>query len=190
MSTKSDHKPLDPLYQEAWLYRQWLNSGAKGRLHLTEPDGLNICSVLTGKGLERLKTYWRRFCLMLAHWFVLNFLKIFFLRQAGLTIGQRVFIAHGARFDWKAPWLINLEDGCLIGYNALICSHLYSQGKLVVRKIVIGREAVVGVRATVAASMGEQSILYTGSVLLSDAPPHSLMCGVPAVAIDWTGQPI
>jgi hypothetical protein len=166
-------------------YLAWLAGGANGRLHLTEDGGVDVCSVVTGRGLDRLKSYWRRLCLALCinlglgeSW------KVFWGRRAGMTIGKNVRVSHGARFDWLAPWLVTLEDGCAVGYEAVVCAHLYYQGKLVARKIVVGRDAVVGVRAIVAASLGPGSVLYPGSVLLSDAPASRSLAGVPASVVD------
>ncbi|MDR1395008.1 MAG: hypothetical protein LBK52_02405 [Deltaproteobacteria bacterium] len=166
-------------------YRQWLQDGARGRLHLTEPEGQNICAAVSGKGLERLRTSWRRLCLVLAVHIPGNAWKIFWLRRAGLTIGRNVFITHGVKFDWLAPWLITLEDGCMLGYEAVVAGHLYYQKKLILRKVVIGRQAVVGLRALALASLGAGSVLGPGSVLLTDAPDGTVWNGVPARPADW-----
>jgi hypothetical protein len=180
-SAKKDPASLKEAYD---LYEKWLKDGASGRLHLTEPDGQNICRVMSGRGFQRLITLWRRFCLILAINVSFNVWKIFWYRRAGVTIGARVFISHGAHLDWQAPWLITLEDDCLLGYDSAVAVHTYCQKKLTIKKVVIGRRAVVGIKAIAAASMGDDAILGPGSVLLTQAPAKAVMFGVPAKETD------
>jgi acetyltransferase-like isoleucine patch superfamily enzyme len=163
-------------------YRAWLADGACGRLHLNEPEGLNICRAVDGRGFSVLKNALRRFCLTLANYLPGNAWKIFWYRRAGVTIGKNVFISYGAKLDWLTPWLIVLKDGCSVGYDALVVSHLYYRHRLILRKVVIGEGAVVGMRASAVASMGRNSVLCPGSVLLTDAPDGVTLAGVPASA--------
>jgi acetyltransferase-like isoleucine patch superfamily enzyme len=103
-----------------------------------------------------------------------------------VKVGKNVFISHGAKLDWLAPWLITLEDGCVLGYEAMVVVHLYFKNKLVLRRVVVGQEAVVGLRASVCASMGPGSILSPGSVLLTEAPAGAVMSGNPAIEVNFS----
>jgi acetyltransferase-like isoleucine patch superfamily enzyme len=179
------NQPKDFLAEAREKYLCWLAGGAKGRLHLNEPEGVNICQAVNGRGFRRLENTWRRFCLTLANYLPGNAWKIFWYRKAGVTIGKNVFISYGVKFDWLAPWLITLEDGCSIGYEALVVVHLYYQHKLILRKVTIGKEAVVGLRAAAIASLGDRSVLAPGSVLLTDAPAGVTLSGIPAKAPDF-----
>jgi hypothetical protein len=190
LTSETETTGNDPRVVARERYISWLKGGAPGRLHLAEPDGQKICcSVTNGRGLLRLKTAWRRFWLAVGMYVTFSSWKVFFFRLSGVAIGKDVYIAHGVKLDWQAPWLITLEDGCTIGYEAVIAVHLYYRDKLILRRVNIGRGAVVGLRAIVAASMGQNSLLSPGSVLLADAPDGATMGGVPAKVLDWAGEP-
>ncbi|MDR1658568.1 MAG: hypothetical protein LBT47_13655 [Deltaproteobacteria bacterium] len=170
----------DPLSEAFERYEQWMAAGGNGRLHLEEPEGLNVCRVVEGRGLARLKTVWRRLSLILATLVSVNSWKIFWYKRAGVTVGKKVFITHGAKLDWLAPWLITLEDGVVLGYEALVANHIFYQSKLVISRVTIGNRAVVGARATTFASMAPKSMLSPGSVLFTPAPTGATMVGNPA----------
>ncbi|MDR1309402.1 MAG: hypothetical protein LBL95_05840, partial [Deltaproteobacteria bacterium] len=77
MSEPTRGSDQTPLALACQAYQHWLREGAKGRLHLKEPEGENICSAVEGRGLGRLRTAWRRLCLTLATHVPNNGWKVF-----------------------------------------------------------------------------------------------------------------
>jgi acetyltransferase-like isoleucine patch superfamily enzyme len=170
----------DPLSEAFDRYEKWMAAGGIGRLHLEEPAGSNVCRAVGGRGFHRLRTAWRRFSFILATIISVNSWKIFWFRRAGVTVGKNVFIAHGVKLDWLTPWLITLEDGVVLGYEAWVGTHIFYRGKLIISRVTIGTGAVVGGRAITFASMGPRSILSPGSILYTPAPAGATMVGNPA----------
>jgi acetyltransferase-like isoleucine patch superfamily enzyme len=89
----------------------------------------------------------------------------------GVTIEDGVFIGHGVTFvNDKYPRAIR-EDGCLQGEED------WKVGQTVVK-----RGASIGSGATILCNVtiGEQSIVGSGSVVTRDVPPGSIVAGNPA----------
>ncbi len=164
--------------REQWA--AWIARGAPGRLRLREHAGTNICDAVYAAGLRGLRDRLRTLCAVLAAPVMLNGWKLFWYRLAGVTIGRNVYIGYGAKLDSLAPWLIALDDGCTLGVDCIVAVHLYQKGEIVLRKIRIGKRAVVGVRAIAFASLGDDATLGPNSVLLANAPAEAVLLGIPA----------
>ncbi len=169
------------LLAEARTKRQrWQDAGAPGRLHLLEAEGINICDALYDTGLAGMRQRLQALCAAVAVLCAFNAWKVFWYRLAGVRIGQGVSIAYGAKIDPVAPWLVTLEDGCVLGVETLVAAHLFYRDKLVLRRIRIGKRAVAGVRSVVFASLGDNAVLGPNSTLFADAQAHATLLGTPA----------
>ena len=160
--------------------RAWFEAGAPGRLYLHEARGSNICDALYEPGLRGLPQRLRSLCAIMAMLLGISAWKLFWYRLAGVTIGRNVEISYGAVLDPLAPWLITLEDGCFLGVDAIVAVHLFYKRKLVLRRVRIGRNAVVGLRGVAFASLGDGAVLGPNSTLLADAAPGETLLGTPA----------
>ena len=160
--------------------REWIEAGAPGRLYLHEAQGSNICDALYESGVRGALQRLRSLCAVIAMVLGISAWKLFWYRLAGVTIGRNVEISYGAVLDPLAPWLITLEDGCFLGVDAVVAVHLFYKGKLVLRRVRIGRNAVVGLRGVTFASLGDGAVLGPNSTLLADAAPGETLLGTPA----------
>ena len=116
----------------------------------------------------------------------LRYLKITYLRMAGVSIGKKTFISLAAKFD-AARGRIIVGDKCEITYGSVILSHDGSR-KRIDRKICssgitrIGNNVFVGVNAIILpnVTIGDNSIIGAGSVVTKDVPPNVVVAGNPA----------
>jgi len=72
-----------------------------------------------------------------------NWIKIY-LRIAGAKVGKEVFINTREFYD---PYLLTIGDRVLVGGEAFVNCHLFEGGHLVLGKIVLGDDMVVGAGA-------------------------------------------
>jgi serine O-acetyltransferase len=95
----------------------------------------------------------------------------------GATIGKRFFIDHGMG--------VVVGETAVIG-NDVMLYHGVTLGGTTVRREHrhpnLGDRVVVGAGATLLGpiTIGEDSVVGAGAVVIRDAPPHSLLVGVPA----------
>ena len=103
----------------------------------------------------------------------------------GATIGRRFFIDHGS--------------GVVIGETAdvgddVTIYHQVTLGGTVWREVkrhpTVGDRVIIGAGATLlgAITVGADSVVGAGAVVVHDAPAHSLVVGVPAVSRPRSGQ--
>jgi serine O-acetyltransferase len=97
----------------------------------------------------------------------------------GATIGRRFFIDHGMG--------VVIGETAEIGDDVLIYHGVTLGGRSalhVKRHPTIGDDVVIGAGATVlgAVTVGSHSLVGAEAVVVADAPPHSVLTGVPAVA--------
>lgn len=132
------------------------------------------------------------------------------LRQILGTYNEGVFIRHGVHFDFGfnthflgAAYLnynvtildtspVTIGDGCLIAPHVVLscASHPVdprqrSEGIEISRPITIGRNVWIGAHATVCGgvTVGDNSVIGAGAVVLHDIPANSVVAGVPARVI-------
>jgi acetyltransferase-like isoleucine patch superfamily enzyme len=110
--------------------------------------------------------------------------RLFTFPSATLVIGDRTFINSGAQiFSFKA---VHIGDDCLIGDNCAIFDtnfHGVHEGETaLVRPIVIGRNVWLGRNVTVlpGVSIGDHSVVGTGSVVTESIPARQVWQGNPA----------
>ncbi len=103
-------------------------------------------------------------------------------------IGKNVFINHGCTFLDIGG--ITIEDDVLIGPKVCLTTEGHpidpqERKKLLVKPIVIKRNAWIGVGVTVLAgvTIGENSVVAAGAVVTKDVPANTVVGGVPAKVI-------
>jgi len=112
-------------------------------------------------------------------------------RWRGINIGNNVYIGYDVIFDRIHPGLITIEDYVEIGDRSIISVH--SRGSLLLRGVYPRETAEVRIErgAWIApaciilqgVTIGERSVIGTGSVVTKSIPPYSVAVGVPARVI-------
>lgn len=102
-------------------------------------------------------------------------------------IGRSVFIDHG--MGVVIGETAEVGDGCTIYQGVTLGGTSLSHGK---RHPTLGRNVTVGVNAAVlgAITVGENSKIGGGSVVVKDVPPDSTVVGVPARLVMQNGIPV
>lgn len=112
--------------------------------------------------------------------FTTVFAKPLVAKLFGAKMGKN--IAMGAHF--VDPPLIEVGDDAILGLDAALVAHAITSGRIVLKKVKIGRGATVGVHAVVMPGVviGEGSVVTAGSVVKMDTriPPGELWGGIPA----------
>lgn len=164
----------------------WLASGAKKRLTLVPEDFADKQFSLTallfsGPLSERLAQRRRSFCAYMGTLTPFVGWKLFWYRRAGVSIGENVYIAPGVVLDLLFPQLITLEDGVVLGMEAMIVSHIYTPDRIVIGRSVVGRRGLVGGKAILAVTnIGEEGVLGANSYTVTPIPARQVGIGVPA----------
>ncbi len=167
--------------------RAWLASGAEKRLTLYPDDFADKAFSLTallfsGPLSERLAQRWRSFCAYMGMLTPFVGWKVFWYKRAGVTIGENVYIAPGVTLDLLFPQLITLEDGAVLGMEAMVVAHVYTPDRIVISRVVAGRRSLVGGKAILAVTrIGEEGVLAANSYTVTPIPAGQVGIGVPAI---------
>ena len=105
----------------------------------------------------------------------------------GAKIGKAVFIDHGMGVVIGETAVVG--DGCTIYQGVTLGGTSLSHGK---RHPTLGENVTVGVNAAVlgAITVGANSKIGGGSVVVKDVPPNSTVVGVPARLVMQDGVPV
>ena len=117
---------------------------------------------------------------------IIGHLRISYFRMAGITIGKDCMISWGAKLDVSGGRII-IGNRCTITYGCIILSHDRSKkrispkdkGKGTVR---LGNDVFVGVNSVILrdVTIGDYSIVGSGSVVTKDVPSNVVVAGNPA----------
>lgn len=103
-----------------------------------------------------------------------------FYRLMGAKIGRNVHINSKSCAD---PSLLEVGDRSVIGGHATIAGHSVEQGKLLLRKVRIGRDVVVGLNAVLlpGVKVGDGATIAAGVVVPKDTliAPGTKYLGIP-----------
>src|SRR5215213_2457971 len=105
-----------------------------------------------------------------------------------INIGKNVFVNHACTFMDRGG--ITLEDEVLIGpkVNLITTNHPLNPSErraTISHPIVIKRNAWIGAAATImpGVTIGENSVVAAGAVVMKDVPDNTIVGGVPAKVI-------
>ncbi len=108
-------------------------------------------------------------------------LRPFLHRLRGVKIQGRVFIGDDVYLENEHPDCVEIHDGAAIALRSTIVAHSGGTGEH--GKIVVGKNTTIMSCCAVICSagqtltIGEGSVLSTGSVVTNDVPPHTLCAG-------------
>ena len=107
--------------------------------------------------------------------------SILFFRLMGAKVGKNVQINSKKCFDLS---LIEIGDNAVIGGYATVMCHSFERNRLILRKVKIGRNVVLGLNSVVmsGAEIGEGAFITAGAILGKNkqVAPYSVYVGVPA----------
>lgn len=147
-----------------------------------------------------IKKIFRKICRSISKSsFIPNPTRIYFLRKAGVNIGEKVIINEGFTLACDIGYESNLtiEDRTAFGPNVtiVVTSHPNNSRLRVLKDIYpsfeifgtvcIHHDAWVGAGVIIlpGVTVGEHSIVGAGAVVTEDVPPFSIVAGVPAKVI-------
>jgi acetyltransferase-like isoleucine patch superfamily enzyme len=110
--------------------------------------------------------------------------SIIFFRLMGAKVGKNVQINSKKCFDLS---LIEIGDNVVIGGYATIMCHSFERNRLILRKVKIGNNVVLGLNSVVmsGAEIGDGAFITAGAILGKNkqVAPGSVYAGVPAESI-------
>jgi acetyltransferase-like isoleucine patch superfamily enzyme len=115
-------------------------------------------------------------------------------RMRGVKVGKHVFLGGGNVLDRARPDLITIEDYVSLAGGVYILTHsnpttplreILGPASKKVAPVVIKRGAWIAVNVVIlpGVTIGENSIVATGSVVMKDVPPLTIVGGAPAKEI-------
>jgi len=118
-------------------------------------------------------------------------LTVIFQRARGVKIGRHVYIGPNVMIDFLYPQLVTIEDYVSIGMNSMIFAHsnptcsIYLKKNFYPRKVApvhIKRGAWITPGAIIlcGVTIGQNSVIGAGSVVLKDVEPYTVVGGNPA----------
>lgn len=115
-------------------------------------------------------------------------------RLRGVKVGKHVFLGGGNVLDRARPDLITIEDYVSLAGGVYILTHsnpttplreILGPASKKVAPVVIKRGAWIAVNVVIlpGVTIGENAIVATGSVVMKDVPPMTIVGGTPAKEI-------
>lgn len=104
-----------------------------------------------------------------------------FYRLLGAKVGRNIQINSKYCADLS---LLEIGSGSVIGGHATVICHSFERGQLILRKVKIGKNVVIGLNSVIlpGAQIGDGAVIAAGAVLGKDkkVAPGSVYAGVPA----------
>ncbi len=113
-------------------------------------------------------------------------IKNWLYRRLGYKIGNKVFIAPDVFLDYIYPEKISIGNKCVIGIQAKLLAHeLDRLGEFRYGKINLEEGAIIGAFSLImpGITIGKNSIVAAGSVVVKDVAPYTVVGGDPAKLI-------
>jgi acetyltransferase-like isoleucine patch superfamily enzyme len=139
------------------------------------------------------KFVWRFFLDKVAFFCFVKSWRTMIHRWRGVKIGKGVYIGHEVMFDRVFTDQISIGDNTSIGDRTIITAHanipsntrlkkIYPR-KVMPTKIGSGVWIMPAVIIAPGVTIGDESVIATGSVVTKDVPPRCLVAGVPAKVV-------
>jgi serine acetyltransferase len=108
-------------------------------------------------------------------------------RARGVQIGENVWIGYDVVLDTSRPFLITLEDGCVLSLRVTVLAHFRES-----TGVKIERDAFVGAGALILPGVviGQGAVVAAGSVVTRSVPAMTMVQGNPAVPVARCGIPL
>jgi non-ribosomal peptide synthetase-like protein len=112
-----------------------------------------------------------------------------YFRGLGARIGHRVNINTLTLWDWD---MLTIEDDAILGGESVIQGHLVDGGRIHMDRVIIGKQATVGSRASVmpGCQVGARSTLAANAVMKKNdkVPDDEIWGGIPAKFVKARSQ--
>jgi acetyltransferase-like isoleucine patch superfamily enzyme len=118
-------------------------------------------------------------------------IRPFLHRLRGVQIGKEVFIGDDVYLENEHPDAVEIQDGVHISVRAIILAHTRGCGKIIIEK-----DAFIGVNTVIAASgnkvlrIGEGSVIGAGVVITRDVAAHVFIANESPKPIATVGVPL
>lgn len=179
MSPEMEH--LRETERAAW--NAWLAGDRRTPFKLMRHEpAYCVCDVIFPTRRHWIRWGWRNFLAWLAYLAPLSRWKVFLYRRAGISIGQRVYIAPQVTLDPFQRGLIELEDDCFLGLGCRLLAHDYTATFIRFARITVKQGAVIGAYSTVrgGVTVGEKATVGGHSFVCKNVAAGTTVGGVPA----------
>jgi serine acetyltransferase len=105
-------------------------------------------------------------------------------RARGVHIGKNVWIGYDVVLDTSRPFLITLEDGCVLSLRVTVLAHFRES-----TGVKVERDAFVGAGALILPGVviGQGAVVAAGSVVTRSVSPLTMVQGNPAMPVARCG---
>jgi acetyltransferase-like isoleucine patch superfamily enzyme len=108
-------------------------------------------------------------------------------RWRGVRVGKNVWIGYDVILDTSRPFLITLDDGCIVSMRVTVVAHFReSTGVKIEPDAFIGPGAIILPNVVI----GRGSVVTAGSVVTRSVPSMTVVQGNPAVPVAKCGIPL
>lgn len=116
--------------------------------------------------------------------FIPSRLRLYLIKAGGVCIEGKCFIGSHVSFDSLRPDLITIGKGCCITSGTKILSHFMSpdDDAMYYGEVIIGERVFVGMNTLIvnSVSIGNDSVIGAGSIVLKDIGEKEIWAGNPA----------
>jgi acetyltransferase-like isoleucine patch superfamily enzyme len=117
-------------------------------------------------------------------------IRVAMYRKAGIQIGQVMEFGRNIWLDINYKNLIVIEDDVILAGFDLVFSHSFLMQNIEdegFMPVTIKKGARIGYQCTIlpGVTIGENSVIGAGSVVVKDIPPNCLAVGVPAKPVRY-----
>ena len=172
-----------------------------------EPEQINQLEIMQYYGYKGHIGIVRLYLRQLCNWALQTLAKmcphpaltVMLQRARGVKIGKHVFIGSGVNIDDVYPHLVTIEDYVSIGMNTMIFAHSnptcslevkqkYYPRKVAPTTIKKGAWIPPGCIILAGVTIGENSVVGAGSVVIRDVEPYTIVAGNPAKLVRRLGN--
>ena len=115
---------------------------------------------------------------------VVHLTRQYYVHVWGMNIGPGTHISRSAKLDLSNPKGVHIGEHSCVAFDAVVLTHDFINGEHL--PVHIGSFCLIGARAVImpGVTVGDHSIVGTGSIVMRNVPPHSVVLGNPARVIE------